>query len=154
MDRQVVRRDDVALPRERAQVELSGSSQEHVDHPTASLADEVIMLAGLRIESGALSVQAEGADLPRLDETVKVAINGREADPWQPLVNTPVDLVDERVGMIALEGLEHLLQLTCCTFASHPPHRLPRSWAIGRSEPRWLRDTKPWGRCQALLSNR
>jgi hypothetical protein len=52
-----------------------------------------------------------------LNETMKVAINGGETDPRQPLVNPPVDLMCERVGVIALEGFEHLLQLTCCTFA-------------------------------------
>jgi hypothetical protein len=29
----------------------------------------------------------------------------------------------ERVGVIALEGFEHLLQLTRCTFAGRPSHR-------------------------------
>jgi hypothetical protein len=65
-----VRRDDVALLREGAQVWPSSSSQEEVDHSTASLADEMIVLAGLGIESGTLFVQEEGADLPLLDETV------------------------------------------------------------------------------------
>jgi hypothetical protein len=121
-----VRRDDVALLREGTQVELSSSSQEQVDHSTASLADEMIVLPGLGIESGSLFVQEEGADLPLLNETMKVAINGGETDPRQPLVNPPVDLMGERVGVIALEGFEHLLQLTCCTFAGRSPHRLPR----------------------------
>jgi len=44
--------------------------QEQIDHSTASLADEMIVLAGLGIESGTLFVQEEGADLPLLDETV------------------------------------------------------------------------------------
>jgi len=126
MNRQVVRRDDVASLREGAQVELSSSSQEQVDHSTASLADEMIVPAGLGIESGSLFIQEEGADLPLLDETMKVAINGSETDPGQPLVNPPVDLMCERVGVIALEGLEHLLQLTRCTFARRSPHRQPR----------------------------
>jgi hypothetical protein len=126
MDCQVVRRDDVALLHERAQVDLSSSSQKQVDHSTASLADEMIVLASLGIESGSLFVQEQGADLPLLNETMKVAINGGETDPRQPLVNPPVDLMCERVGVIALEGLEHLLQLTCCTFAGRSLHRLPR----------------------------
>jgi hypothetical protein len=86
----------------------------------------MIVLAGLGIESGSLFVQEKGADLALLNETVKVAINGGEADPRQPLVNPPVDLMGERVGVIALEGFQHLLQLTCCTFAGRSPHRLPR----------------------------
>ena len=126
MDRQGVRCDDVALLREGAQVELSISSQEQVDHSTASLADEMIVLAGLGIESGSLPVQEKGADLALLDETVKVAINGGETDPRQPPVNPPVDLMGKRVGVIALEGFEYLLQLTCCTFAGRSSHRLPR----------------------------
>jgi len=126
MDRQVVRRDDVALLREGAQVELSSSSQEQVDHSTTSLADEMIVPAGLGIESGSLFVQEEGADLTCLNEAMKVAINGGETDPRQPLVNPPVDLMGERVGMIALEGFEHLLQLTGCTLAGRSPHCLPR----------------------------
>src|SRR6266850_7400097 len=32
----------------------------------------------------------------------------------------------ERVGMIALEGFEHLLQLTGCPLAGRSPHCLPR----------------------------
>jgi hypothetical protein len=126
MDRQVVRRDDVALLREGAQVELSSSSQEQIDHSTASLADEMIVLAGLGIEAGPLFVQEEGADLPLLDETMKVAIHGGETDPRQPVVHPPVDLMGKRVGVIALEDFEHLLQLTGCTFAGRSPHRLPR----------------------------
>jgi len=126
MNRQVVRRDDVALLREGAQVDLSSSSQEHVDHSTASLADEMIVLAGLGIESGSLFVQEERADLTLLNETMKVAINGGETDPRQPLVNPPVDLMCKRVGVIALEGFEHLLQLTRCTFAKRSPHHQPR----------------------------
>jgi len=81
MDRQVVRRDDVVLLREGTQVHLSSWSQEQVDHATASLADEMIVLAGLGIESGSLFVQEEGADLAFLDETVKIAINSGETDP-------------------------------------------------------------------------
>ena len=65
-----MRRDDVALLREGAQVWPSSSLQEQIDHSTASLADEMIVLAGLGIESGTLFVQEEGADLPLLDETV------------------------------------------------------------------------------------
>jgi hypothetical protein len=141
MDRQVVRRDDVALLREGAQVELSSSSQEQVDHTTASLADEMIVLAGLGIESGSLFVQEEGADLTLLNETMKVAIDGGETDPRQPLVNPPINLMCKRVGVIALEGVEHLLQLACCTFAERSPHRLPRILAIGESERQWLRCT-------------
>jgi hypothetical protein len=130
MDRQAVRRDDVALLREGTQVYRSSSSQEEVDHSTASLADEMIVRAGFRIEPGPLFVQEEGADLTLLNETVKVAINGGETDPRQPLVNPAVDLLGERVGMIALEGLEHVLQLTRCAFADCPPHRLPRIWPL------------------------
>jgi len=124
MDRQVMRRDDVALLREGTQVELSSSSQEQVDHATASLADEMIVLAGLGIESGSLFVQEEGADLTLLNETMKVAINSGETDPRQPLVNPAVDLMCERVGVIALKGIKHLRQLTCCTFTGRSPHRL------------------------------
>jgi hypothetical protein len=124
MDRQVVRRDDVALLREGTQVELTSSPEEQVDHSTASLADEMIVLAGLGIESGSLFVQEEGADLTLLNETMKVAINSGETDPRQPLVNPPVDLMCERVGVIALEGIKHLRQLTCCTFTGRSPHRL------------------------------
>jgi hypothetical protein len=122
MDRQLVRRDDVALLREGTQVYLSSSSEEQIDHPTASLADEMIVLAGLGIESGSLFVQEEGADLTLVDEVVKVAIDGGETDPRQPFVNPPVDLMGKRVGVIALESFEHLLQLTCNTFAGGPPH--------------------------------
>jgi hypothetical protein len=125
MDRQAVRRDEVALLRERTQVYLSSSSQEEVDHSTASLTDEMIVLAGLGIETGSLFVQEEGADLPLLDETVQVAINGGETDPRQLSVNALVDLMGERVGVIALESCEHLLQLTCCTFSGRSPHCLP-----------------------------
>ena len=124
MDRQVVRRDDVALLREGTQVELSSSSQEQVDHTTASLADEMIVLAGLGIESGSLFVQEEGADPTLLNETMKVAINGGETDPRQLFVNPLVDLMGERVGVIALESFEHLLQLACRTFAGGRPHHL------------------------------
>jgi len=121
-----VRRDDVALLREGAQVELSSSSQEEIDHSTASLADEVIVPAGLGIEPGALFVQEEGVDLPLLDETVQIAIDGGETDPRQFSVNPLVDLMGERVRVIALEDCEHLLQLTCCSFAGRSSHRLPR----------------------------
>jgi hypothetical protein len=92
----------------------------------------MIVLAGLGIESGSLFVQEDGADLALLDETVKVAIHGAETDPRQFLVHPLVDLTGERVGVIALESFEHLLQLTCCTFARGPPHRLPRILARGR----------------------
>jgi hypothetical protein len=78
MDRQGVRRDDVALLREGTQIDRSNLAQEQVDHSTASLADEMIVLAGLGIESGSLCVQKEGADLTLVGETVKVAINGGE----------------------------------------------------------------------------
>ena len=81
MDRQIVRPDDKALPCEGAQIDLSSASQEQVDHSTASLADEMIVLARLGIESGSLFVQEEGADLAFLDETVKIAINSGETDP-------------------------------------------------------------------------
>jgi hypothetical protein len=96
----------------------------------------MIVLAGLGIESGSLSVQEESADPALLNETVQVAINGGETDPRQPFVNPPVDLMGERMGVIALESFEHLLELTCCTFAGRSPHRLPlpRIRAIGRNE--------------------
>jgi hypothetical protein len=141
MDRQVVRRDDVALLREGTQIDRSSLAQEQVDHSTASLADEMIVLAGLGIESGSLFVQEEGADPTLLNETMKVAINGGETDSRQPLVNPPVDLMCKRVGVIALEGFEHLLQLACCTSAERSPHHLPRILAIGESERQWLRCT-------------
>jgi hypothetical protein len=86
----------------------------------------MIVRAGLGIESCSLFVQEKGADLTLLDETVKVTINGGETDPRQLPVNPLVDLMGERVGVIALESCEHLLQLTCCTFAGRPSHRLPR----------------------------
>jgi hypothetical protein len=155
MDRQGVRRDDVALLREGAQVELSISSQEQVDHSTASRADEMIVRAGLGIESGSLFVQEKGANLALLNETVKIAIHGGETDPREPFVNPPVDLMGKRVAMIALEGFEHLLQLTCCTFAGRSSHRLPRPRILGYSTERtWLRSTNWRVRCQALLNNR
>jgi hypothetical protein len=129
MDRQGVRRDDVALLREGTQIDRSSLAQEQVDHSTASLADEMIVLAGLGIESGSLCVQKEGADLTLVDETVKVAINGGETDPRQLSVNPLVDLMGERVSVIALESFEHLFQLACRTFAGGPPHRLTsKSW--------------------------
>jgi hypothetical protein len=124
MDRHVVHRDDVPALREGAQVYLSGLSQEKIDHPTAALADEMIVLAGLGIESSSLFVQKERANPALVDETVKVAIHGGEADPRQLFVNSPVDLMSGRVGVITLESFEHLLQLTCRTFAGGPPHRL------------------------------
>jgi hypothetical protein len=133
VDRHVVRRDDVALLREGTQVYLSSSSEEQVDHATASHADEMIVLAGLGIESRSLFVQEEGADLPLVDKTVEVAIHGGETDPRQRFVNPPVDLMGERVRMIALESFEHLLQLTCRTFAGGPPHCLPRILAVERN---------------------
>ena len=135
MDRQGVRRDDVALLREGTQIDRSNLAQEQVDHSTASLADEMIVLAGLGIESDSLCVQKEGADLTLVDETVKVAINGGETDPRQLFVNPLVDLMGERVSVIALESFEHLLQLACRTFAGGPPHRLTsKSWLPGGSD--------------------
>ena len=135
MDRQGVRHDDVALLREGTQIDRSSLAQEQVDHSTASLADEMIVLAGLGIESGSLCVQKEGADLTLVDETVKVAINGGETDPRQLFVNPLVDLMGERVSVIALESFEHLLQLACRTFAGSPPHRLTsKSWLPGGSD--------------------
>ena len=132
MDRQGVRRDDVALLREGTQIDGSSLAEEQVDHSTASLADEVIVLAGLGIESGSLCPQQEGADLPLVDETVKVAINGGETDPRQFFVNPLVDLMGERVSVIALESFEHLLQLACRTCTGGPPHRLTStSWLPG-----------------------
>jgi hypothetical protein len=38
------------------------------------------------------------------------------------------------VRVIALEGFEHLLELTRCTLAGGPSHRLPRILAIARIE--------------------
>ena len=111
---------------------MSSSSQEQVNYSTASLADEMIVLPGLWIESSSLVVQQEGADLTLLDETVKIAVHGGETDPRQLLVNPSVDLMGVRMGVIALESGEHLLQLTCRTFASGPSHRLPRILALGR----------------------
>ena len=135
MDRQCVRRDDVALLREGTQIDRSSFAQEQVHHSTASLADEMIVRAGLGIESGSLCVQKEGADLTLVDETVKVAINGGETDPRQLFVNPLVDLMGERVSVIALESFEHLLQLACRTFAGSPPHRLTsKSWLPGGSD--------------------
>jgi hypothetical protein len=120
-----VRRDDVASLREGPQIDLSSPSQEQIDHSTALLADEVIVPAGLGIEPGPLFIQEEGADLPLLDETVQVAVNGGETDSRQFSVNPPVDLVGERVRVIALESREHLLQLTGRTLAGRSPHRPP-----------------------------
>ena len=134
MDRQGVRRDDIALLREGTQIDRSSLAQEQIDHSTASLADEMIVLAGLGIESGSLFVQKESADLTLVDETVKVAINGGETDPRQFFANPLVDLMGERVSVIALESFEHLLQLARCTFAGGSPHRLtPTSWLPGGS---------------------
>jgi hypothetical protein len=124
-----VRRDDVAFLREGTQIDRSNLAQEQVDHSTASLADEMIVLPGLGIESGSLSVQEESADLTLVDEPVKVAIHGGETDPWQLLVNTLVDLMGERVSVIALESFEHLLQLACRTVTGAPPHFL--TWTPG-----------------------
>ena len=127
-----MRRDDVALLREGTQIDRKSLAQEQVDHSTASLADEMIVLAGLGIESGSLCVQKEGADLTLVDETVKVAINGGETDPRQLFVNPLVDLMGERVSVIALERFEHLLQLACRTFAGGASHRLTsKSWLPG-----------------------
>jgi hypothetical protein len=102
----------------------------------------MIVFAGFGIESGSLFVHEEGADLALLDEIVKVAIDGGETDPRQLLANPSVDLMRERVGVIALESGEHLLQLTCFALADSPPHRLPRILAIGRSERQWVRVIK------------
>ena len=130
-----MRHDDVALLREGTQIDRSSLAQEQVDHSTASLADEMIVLAGLGIESGSLCVQKESADLTLVDETVKVAINGGETDPRQLFVNPLVDLMGERVSVIALESFEHLLQLACRSFAGGPPHRLTsKSWLPGGSD--------------------
>ena len=130
-----MRRDDVALLREGTQIDRSSLAQEQVDHSTASLADEMIVLAGLGIESGSLCVQKEGADPTLVDETVKVAIHGGETDSRQLSVNPLVDLMGERVSVIALESFEHLLQLACRTFAGGPPHGLTsKSWLPGGSD--------------------
>jgi hypothetical protein len=110
----------------------------------------MIVLAGFEIESGALFVHEEGADLALLDEIVKVAINRGETDPRQLLVNPSVDLMGERVGVIALESCEHLRQLTRFSFAGGPPHRLPRIPAMGRSERQWVGVIKSTDRCQGL----
>jgi hypothetical protein len=132
MDRHGMRRDDVALLREKAQIDRSCLAQEQVDHSTASLAHEMIVLAGLGIESGSLVVQKEGTNLTLVDETVKVAIHGGETDPRQFLANPLVDLMGERVTMIALKRLEHLLPLARRTFAGGSPHRLTStSWQPG-----------------------
>src|SRR4029450_14123260 len=76
MDRQGVRHDDVALLREGAQIDRSSLAQEQVDHSTASVADEMIVLAGLGIESGSLCVQKGGGDLTLGGGTGRVAIKG------------------------------------------------------------------------------
>jgi hypothetical protein len=152
MDRQGVRRDDVALLREGTQIDRSRLAEEQVDHSTASLADEMIVRAGLGIESGSLCLQQEGADLPLVDETVKVAINGGETDPRQLFVNPLVDLLGERVSVIALESFEHLLQLACRTFAGGPPHRLTSKscYRADRIEPLVGRVIKSTVSCQAV----
>jgi hypothetical protein len=124
MDRQGVRRDNVALPGERTQIDRSRWPKEQVDHSTASLADEMIVRPGLGIESGSLCVQEEGADLPVVDETVKAAVHGGQTDPRQFFVNPLVDLMGKRVSVVALERLEHLFQLARRTFTGGPPHRL------------------------------
>jgi len=124
MDRQVVRRDDVALLGERTQVYPSGPPEEQVDHSTASLAHEMIVLAGFGIEPGPLFVQEDGADFALLNQTVKVAIYRGKADSRQLLVYPPINVMGGRMAMIALESFEHLLQLTCSTSAGGPPHRL------------------------------
>jgi hypothetical protein len=131
MDRHGVRRDDVALLREGAQIDRSCLAQEQVDHSTASLADEMIVLASLGIESGSLAVQKEGTNLTLVDETVKVAIHGGETDPRQFLANPLVDLMGERVSVIALKRLEHLLQLARRTFAGSPHRLTSTSWQPG-----------------------
>jgi hypothetical protein len=156
VDRHGVRRDDIALLGEGTQIDGSSLAQEQVDHPTASLADEMIVLAGLRIESGSLFVQVEGADLTLVDEAVKVAIDGGETDPRQLLVNPLVDLMGERVRVIALESFEHLLQLACRPFTSAPPHRLPSSpgFRADRIEPS-VRTVIKWTvPCQAVPGDR
>src|SRR5437660_10899315 len=102
MDRQGVRRDDVALLREGTQIDRSSLAQKQVDHSTASLADEMIVLAGLGIESSCLCVQKDGADLARVDETVEVAVNCGETDPRQVFVNPLVDLMCDRRSVIGL----------------------------------------------------
>ena len=127
-----MRRDDVALLRERSQVYPSSSPQEQVDHSTAFLADEMIMLAGLGVVSSCLFIQEERADFALLDETVKVAIHRGEADSRQLFVHPPVDLMGKRVAVITLESFEYLCQLTCSTLAGGPSHRLPRILAIER----------------------
>src|SRR5437879_11142248 len=124
MDRQGVRRDDVALLREGTQIDRSSLAQEQVDHSTASLADEMIVLAGLGIESGSLGVQKEGADVTLVDETVKVAVNRGETDPRQLFVNPLVGLMGERVRVIHPESFEHLSQLAGRNVAGGTAHRL------------------------------
>lgn len=84
----------------------------------------MVVAAGLGIEAGPLGVQQEGADLTLFSEIVKVPINGGETDPRQRFANPLVDLMGERMSMIALEGFEDLLQLACPTSAGGPPHRL------------------------------
>jgi hypothetical protein len=124
MNRQGVRRDDVALLREGAQIDRSSLAQEEVDHSTASLADEMIVRAGLGIEARPLVIQEDGPDLALVDEPVKVAIHSGETDPREFLVNPLVDLMGEWVRVIALQSFEHLLQLARRTCAGGSPHRL------------------------------
>ena len=152
MDRQGVRRDDVALLREGTQIDRSSFAPDQVEHSTASLADEMIVLGGLRIESGSLCVQKEGADLTLVDETVKVPINRGETDPRQFFVNPPVDLMGERMSVIALESFEHQLQLACRTFAGGSPHRLTSNpgYQADRIEPLVRGVIKSTISCQAI----
>ena len=77
----------------------------------------MIMLTGLGVVSGCLFIQEECAYFALLDETVKVSIHCGEADSRQLFVHPPVDLMGEGMGVIALESLEHLVQLTCRAFA-------------------------------------
>jgi len=152
MDRQVVRRDDVTLLRKRSQIDPSSSPQEQVDDAAASLADEMIMLAGLGVVSSCLFIQEERADFALLDETVKVAIHRGEADSRQLFVHPPVDLMGDRMGVIALESREYLFQLTRSTFAGGPSHRLPR--IPDRIDRQWLRHIKSSAACQVVFGLR
>jgi hypothetical protein len=88
----------------------------------------MIMLTGLGVVSRYLFTQEEGADLALLDETVKVAIHRGEADSRQLFVHAPVDLMGERMGIVALESFEHLFQLTRLTFAGGWPHASLEPW--------------------------
>jgi hypothetical protein len=136
-----VGRHDVPLLREGAQIDPSSVAQEQVDHSTASPADEMIVRAGLGIESGSLSIQKEGADPAIVHEPVKIAIHGGETDPRQFFVHPLVDLLGERVRMIALQGVEHLLQLPCRTFAGSPTHRLTSSSEFAGGSERTVNDS-------------